>query len=559
MKTEMNGAQYIAKFLKNYEVSHVFYVLAMLRETLTYFEEEGIKRITTHGEKAATYMADGYARISKKPGIAMAQSVGAANLAAGLQDAFLGHSPVIAFTGRKPPKAQYRNAYQEIIHGPMFDNVTKFNANIDTGTQLPLLLRQAFREATTGAPRPVHLDILGYTGELIEKEIISESVKVENQFKKYPAIRVKPDSQIIEEAVELIKKSKMPVIVAGMGAVSSEAGHELLKLSEKLGIPYASSCNAKGLIPDTYVLNAGPSGTYSANCANQIVSMADLVIFIGSGVGDQVTMNWTIPHPDVQKIQIDINPAELGRSYPNTFGILGDAQETLKALNIEFEKENFDFKREWVNTAADIISGWKKNRDLLRDSNSKPIRPERLCKEISEVLTPDSIIVADTGYSAIWASTMIDLNSLKQSFIRAAGSLGWAFPASLGAKCAAPNRKVFCFAGDGAMWYHIAELETACRHKINTITIVNNNSAYGQSIEGVDKAYGNKVGNREEVYAFKDVNFARIASEIGCLGIRVEDPKEIKPALEKALSANVPALIDVVTDRQSKPETAWRP
>ena len=208
MSEKMNGARYIAELLKNYDVTHVFHVLAMLRETLTHMEEAGIKRITAHTEKAAAYMADGYARISRKPGVAMAQSVGAANLAAGLQDAFLAHSPVITMTGRKPFFAQYRNAYQEILHGPMYDAVTKYNVNVDSGRQLPNLMRQAFREATSGAPRPVHLDLLGYTGDEIEGEIIGEPAQAEEKYTRFPAVRIEPDDADVGAAVEIIRKAK---------------------------------------------------------------------------------------------------------------------------------------------------------------------------------------------------------------------------------------------------------------------------------------------------------------------------------------------------------------
>jgi acetolactate synthase-1/2/3 large subunit len=154
---------------------------------------------------------------------------------------------------------------------------------------------------------------------------------------------------------------------------------------------------------------------------------------------------------------------------------------------------------------------------------------------------------------------MIDFNSFDQVFLRSAGSLGWAFPASLGAKCAAPNKPVICLIGDGGFWYHLAELETACRSKINTITVVNNNSAWGQSIEGIEKAYGDKKGNKEEVYSFKNVNFAQIAQEIGCLGIRVERPEDLKDAINRALKSDLPVVIDVVTNPFNKPEKAWRP
>ena len=157
----MSGGRFIAETLKGYGVTHIFFIEAILRRTLVEAEALGIRRVLAHSEKAAAYMADGYARVSGRPGVCMAQSVGAANLAAGLQDAYLALSPVIAITGRQPPLSQYRNAYQEIFHHPLFEPVTKYNVNVDTVEQLPYLLRQAFREATSAAPRPVHLDLSG--------------------------------------------------------------------------------------------------------------------------------------------------------------------------------------------------------------------------------------------------------------------------------------------------------------------------------------------------------------------------------------------------------------
>ena len=187
--SKMTGARIIADTLRGYGTTHVFYVEAILRQTLIEVEALGIKRVLAHTEKAAAYMADGYARVSGRPGICFAQSVGAANLAAGLQDAFLGRSPVIAITGRKPPLYQHRNAYQEIMHGPMFDPVTKYNVQADTIEQLPLYLRQAFREATSGAPRPVHIDVIGNLGEEMETAETELEVAVDGTYTCYPSIR----------------------------------------------------------------------------------------------------------------------------------------------------------------------------------------------------------------------------------------------------------------------------------------------------------------------------------------------------------------------------------
>lgn len=557
MERRSNGARFVAETLKGYGVTHVFLVMAILRKSLVEFEDVGIVRIATHSEKAAAYMADGYARISGRPGICMAQSVGAANLAAGLQDPFLAHSPVIAITGRKRPVAQYRNAYQELVHGPLYDCVTKYNVNVDDPEQLPLLLCQAFREATTSAPRPVHLDMLGFAGEAIEMMPISAEVVIEEQYSHYPALRPRPAESIVRKAANILKKAARPVIVAGGGAVASAAGPEIIQLAEMLSIPVATSNDAKGIIPDAHRLCVGVVGSYSCLSANRVVSESDLVLFVGSNTGDQVTHNWTVPSSDTPVIQIDINPSELGRSYRGTLGLLGDAKVTLEDLLrfVGAPRGN----PEWNHRVERIVKEWKDSIEPLRNSNDTPIRPERLCKEISDFLPSDAVLVADTGYSAVWSSTMIDLSKPQQRYLRAAGSLGWSFPASLGVKCAAPDRPVICFTGDGAFWYHLSELETAKRWGIKTVTVINNNSGLGQSIVGVDQAYGDAPGRREDVYGFETTDFARFAQDIGCVGIRVESPGDIAPALEQALASDGPAVVDVVTDLSCRPPIPWSP
>jgi acetolactate synthase-1/2/3 large subunit len=557
MKWGKSGARFIGETLKGYGVTHLFFVPAILQRTLVELEKLKVHRILTHSEKAAAYMADGYARVRGKPGICMAQSVGAANLAAGLQDPYLAHSPVIAITGRKRPIAQYRNAYQEIIHGPMYESVTKYNVNVDSIEQLPIMLCQAFREATTGSPRPVHLDLLGLAGEAIEmKEIDAEPV-IENRHARYPAFRPQPDKGLLGEAAIKMKNASRPVIIAGGGAIASSAESEILNLAEKLSIPIATSNDGRGVVTETHPLSVGVVGSYSCQSANQVVSEADLALYIGSGTGDQVTHDWTVPKPDMSIIQIDINPSELGRSYRNTLGLLGDAKVAVQGLLEFFDRT--EKRTDWANHAQKIVREWKDSIEPLRTSNDIPIRPERLCKEITDILPSNAILVADTGYSAVWSSTMIYLTHSGQRYIRAAGSLGWAFPASLGAKCALPDRPVVCFNGDGAFWYHVSELETAKRWGINTVTVVNNNSGLGQSITLVDNAYGKDPGKREDVYEFRATNFARIAQDMGCLGIRVESPDMISKALKEALAADKPAVVDVATDINCRAPIPWTP
>src|SRR5688572_16147869 len=250
----ITGARFIAETLKGYGVTHIFYVDAILRKTMVDLEELGIRRVITHSEKAAAYMADGYARVAHKAGVCMAQSVGAANLASGLQDAYLGFSPVIALTGKKPPLFQHRNAYQEVQHAPLFAPVTKYNVDVVTPAQLPYLLRQAFREATTGAPGPVHLEVLGHNGRALEAAEAALPLVIEETFTRYPAFRPMPEDAAVERAAHAIAAAQRPVIVAGGGVRLSSAAAEVLALAEKLSIPVATSVNGKGTILDDHPL-----------------------------------------------------------------------------------------------------------------------------------------------------------------------------------------------------------------------------------------------------------------------------------------------------------------
>jgi acetolactate synthase I/II/III large subunit len=554
----MNGARYIAEMFKAYDVDHVFYIDAILRKAMVDFEELGIKRIIVHSEKAAAYMADGYARISGKPGICMAQSVGAANLAAALQDPYLARTPLIAITGKKPPQFQHRNAYQEIDHWPLFEPVTKYNVDVTQLEQLPHLLRQAFREATTGKPGPVHLDLVGREGRELEVAEAQLDVTVDEQFLQAPAFRPRPDSQLIDEAVNWIAAAQRPIIVAGGGVRISGAAAELTRLAETCRIPVATSVNGKGSIAEDHSLSVGVVGTYSMECANRAVYEADLVIFVGSGTGDQTTNLWQIPQSGTRIIQIDIDPAELGRNYSHTLAILGDAREALSALLEAIEPSSGMLA--WIERVYDLVAATHSVYEPLRTSDEIPIRPERICKELTNLLPDNAIVVSDTGYSAIWMAAMLRITKPGQTFIRAAGSLGWAFPASLGAKCAAPERPVLTFTGDGGFWYHFGELETARRCGIATVTIVNNNGGFSQGIPDIQRQYQNRSGNPEELYRFAaDISFAQLAQDMGCLGIRVEQPQHISSAIETALNAGIPAVVEIITDFSARAPDPWTP
>ena len=543
------GARVLAEMLDGYGVTHVFHVPAILRRTMVELEERtGIKRIRPHGEKPAAYMADGYARTSGRPGICMAQIIGAQNLAAGLRDAYLARSPVIAFTGGRDPTTKFRGVYQEVDDLPSFDTVTKFNATIDDVGRIPDLVRQAFRVAVSGSPGPVHLQFGGNEGQIDQGEAEMEA-RSEPQFARVPPFRPAASDSELQAVIDLIEASSRPVIVAGGGVRASGASAALIRAAELLEVPVATSLNGKDTIPGTHRLSVGVVGTYSRGSANKVVAEADLVWFVGTATGGMTTHFWQIPPIGRRAIQIDIDPEALGRNYPLEVAIQADARTALDRLAHMATANTSDSRKAWVDHAGQVVSAWREEWRPLTDSEAVPLRPERISSELSSLLPDDSIMVVDTGHAGMWMGGFYDLRAATQSYLRSAGHLGWAFPASLGAKCAAPDRPVVCFTGDSGFWYHIAEVETAVRFGINTITVVNDNHSGNQSMRGFDRVYGGKQTERaRELWVFTDVDFARLAEDIGAVGIRVEKPGDFGRAIERALAADRPVVIDVATD-----------
>src|SRR6266436_2417273 len=546
---KITGAQCLADMLAGYGVTHVFMVPAVLRRTFAEMEKRTkIARIQTHGEKSAAYMADGYARASGKPGVCMAQVIGALNLAAGLRDAWLAHSPVIAITGGREPRTKFRKVYQEVDDMPSFEPVTKFNATVDDVARFPDMVRQAFRVAVSGTPGPVHLQFRGNEGQVDAEEAEIEPL-CEPQFSRVPPFRPEPEQASIVAALDALQAASRPVIVAGGGVRASGAQGDVVALAEALQIPIATSLNGKDTVPGTHPLSVGVVSSYSRESANRVVNRADLVCFIGSEAGGMTTHFWAVPPIGTPAIQIDINPEALGRNYPLLAAVNGDAKVTLARMLAAADRGSAGKRKAWIEETRNICAEWREKYRSLLTSDAVPIRPERLCAELTRHVPDDAIVVVDTGHAGMWMGGMYDLTSPRQSYLRSAGHLGWAFPAGLGAKCACPDRPVVTFTGDAGLWYHIAEIETAARWGINAVTVVNNNSSGNQSKRGFDRVYGGtQTEQAREMWTFSKVNFARIAEDMGALGIRVEKAADIGPAIERALTANRPAVIDVVTD-----------
>jgi acetolactate synthase-1/2/3 large subunit len=363
----------------------------------------------------------------------------------------------------------------------------------------------------------------------------------EERFAQYPAFRPEPSSEDIAKAADLLSQAKKPIIVAGGGVVASGAGAEVVKLAERMSIPVATSLNAKAIIPDAHPLAVGVPGSYSRWCANKAVDAADLVFFIGSHTGGQVTNAWQLPKPGTPVIQLDIEPEELGRNYPNAASIQGDVRVSVQKLldAVEAEPERAD----WLGEVQGYVRDYWAESEPHLHSDAVPIRPERICQELTDWLPDDATLVCDTFHAAIWTAQMVRLKA-GQNYIRCAGSLGWGLPGTLGVKAALPDKPVVGFCGDAGFYYHLAELETAARIGLNAVIVVNNN-------------YSGGVGETSPFHS--DVSFARLAEDMGCFGIRVEQPAGIRSALDRALASGLPAIVEVVSDTSVRAKRAWAP
>ena len=416
-------------------------------------------------------MADGYARASGKPGICMAQVIGALNLAAGLRDAWLAHSPVIAITGGRDPKTKFRKVYQEIDDVPAFEPVTKFNATIDDVARIPDMLRQAFRAATSGTPGPVHLQFRGNEGQVDLEEAEMEPL-VEAQFAHVPPFRPAAGSRAREARRSICCKRPSGRSSSPAAACAPRApARELVALAEALQIPVATSLNGKDSIPGTHraVGRRGRQLFARKRQPRRQPRRSRLLhrhrdrrhdhAFLG-GAEDRHAGDPDRHRPGSARPQLSAAGERAGRRQGRAGG---DARRrsTTRARRK---------RAPWIEEIAALRAEWYAKYKPLLASDAVPIHPARICGELTQHVPDDAIVVVDTGHAGMWMGGMYDLRTPTQSYMRSAGHLGWAFPAGIGAKAACPERPVVVFTGDAGFWYHIGEIETAVRWNINSVT-----------------------------------------------------------------------------------------
>jgi acetolactate synthase-1/2/3 large subunit len=527
---QMTGAKAIAQTLKIHDVEYVFYIFGY-GVPVKELTAEGITMILTRNEKCAAYMADGYARIGLKPGVAWGyRGPGSVNLAAGLADAYWSSSPVIALTSATQKTHIHRDSYQGIPDIRHFDEVTKWNVDVPTPDIVSECLRNAFQVATSGCPGPVHINFHA-------KAIYQESEMVQpfgdKTYTKIPAKRIRPDPKDTNAVAKALIHATNPVIVAGQGTLISGAWTEVIQLAEMLHIPVATSNTGKGVIPDVHPLAIGVAGLYSKATANKIITESDLVFYIGCRTGNMATGNWTVPIPDTKVVQLDIDPEFIGRNYKTVASMVCDVKLGLKDLITIVKQLKTKSTSDARTRIAKIMNQWNEAATAVMSSDAKPITGHRLIQEIRKALAAQDILVTDTGSETIWSSLFYEVLASGRNYICASGSLGWSFPAAIGAKLAAGDRKVLNLIGDGGIGYHIGEFETAVRYNVPVVVVVLNNMSWAYPSTSLTDP----------------VDFSKVAQAYGGFGARVEHPDAIADTLKEAFNSEKPAIIDVIVDR----------
>ena len=524
--------------MKESGVEYFFYVLGGMR-IYDAIEAAGIKTIMCRNEKSATNMADGYARITNKPTVCYGQHGAAAMILASMMyEPMSAHSPVVALTGATPTKAKDQWTYQECYEMPSFQSTCKFNADVTDMDRLAEYMRTAIQIAVTGRPGPCHINM---HHDMWNVEVEMPEVYGDKTFLSFPPFRTRPEQGKITEAAELLASAERPVLVCGTGVHLSGAYDEVRELAELLSIPVATVYGGKGCFPEDSPLYIGTIGTYGRPVSNEIVREADVVFFVATRAGRHHTATLTAPVPSTSKIiHLDIDPLVMGRNYRLAVPLVGDAKLTLQDLLVSLKKivkprplgKRHERIAERIKTYENTPA--REGPEKV-NSNAVPIWPQRVINEVSNFLTPDDIVVSDTGNMMSYTLLFLRLKGVGRNYIPVGGTLGSSFGLALGvAFGAAKGKRVIHMTGDGGMGYNLADIETAVRYNdlhVPMITVVNHNSI---------------VSNWPVQFA--PTSFTKIYEGFGGYGILVERPQEIRGALQKAFDSGKPAVVDIITE-----------
>jgi acetolactate synthase-1/2/3 large subunit len=357
-----------------------------------------------------------------------------------------------------------------------------------------------------------------------------------------------------DEVVRILTAASRPIFLTGSGIHQSGAHDALRKVAERLAIPVATSNAGKGGIAETHDLALGSVGRYSRNYANAALRDADVILAVGTALGGMVTDSYRLISNDQQVIHVSVDPEVLGMNFPTRMGLVADARAFLEAVLDACDRQEAMPSTASLTNAQNLAAertAWRERRAELATQNGNdggPMRPEAIMAVLEDQMADDAVLVADTGYSAAWAGALAEMKEAGRNFIRADGSLGWAFPGALGAQMAEPDKQVICITGDGGFGYHIGDIETAIRHQLPVIVVILNNQTLAFEEHVQNLLYGHVVPSVNE---FVDVDYGLIARAFGANGFRVNNAEDFSRALAHGLERRAPTIIDAVIDREA--------
>ena len=540
----MKCGRILLEMLKRYDVEYVFGLPG--ETTLKWYDEwknfQGIEHVMVRDERNAAYMADGYAKVSGKPGICEGPSCGAAHMMPGIVESWCSCIPVIAITSDVPLTGEKHNMLTGADQTSMFKPFVKESLTLHKASELPFIIRRAFRLATTGRPGPVHIRM--------PQDVLGEDVEVPDlyaqpEFGHIPGKRTVAADEDIKKAIEVLKKAKRGVIACGQGALSSGASEEVLAVAEKFECAVVTTINAKGVIAETHPLSGGVAGSRGANSfSNGLVTDADAVFFVGSSTDSCGTSGWKVPARDGKAdiIQLDASEGELGNNYASKALMLGDAKATLAKI-LEYTKDYEKGSGAYTKAIAKKRSEYEKSVEEARASMEFPLNPIHAMAEIEAALPDNAIIVVDPGIAAVYPAGFLKLKKGGRHFVCnfAQGALGYATSAAMGAAKAAPKSTIVHITGDGSFGFTAGEYETLSRTGCNVKVIIVNDHSFGWIRVSNAMVFDNEPFATE----FADLDYVKIMQGFGLKADRVTDVKELPAALKKLFKGSGPAVLEL--------------
>ena len=532
---KMSGAKALIESLKRQKVEVIFGIPggAVLPIYDTLYDSD-VKHILMRHEQCAAHAADGYARASGRVGVCMATSgPGATNLVTGIANAYMDSSPIVAFTGNVPRAFIGKDAFQETDIVGVTTPITKCNFQIKDAKEIHRIVKTAFYVASTGRPGPVLIDLPKDTQTEVDDMEFDDGVSLRG-YKP----NVEPHPLQIEKAVRLLVQAERPVIVAGGGVITSGASQELLALAELLVAPISTTLMGKGCVPENHPLSLGMLGMHGTITANKIVQEADVLLAVGIRFTDRSTGKVEMFCREAKVIHIDIDSAEIGKNIRPHVPIVADAKLALKSIYDRLVKSFHKKERSlWMSR----IQEQKKQQAEME--NTDGMTPPHLLVELRKILPHDAIITTEVGQNQMW-SALYWKTYKPRTFISSGGlgTMGFGFPASLGAKVACPNVPVLDIAGDGSFIMTEQDLASSVSWKIPVTVIVLNNSVLGMVAQWQRMFYERRYS---AIQLGKIPDFVKLAEAYGAQGVRVGSPEEFLKAVKASIKSEVTTVIDV--------------